>query len=89
VILGTRIVAGYIGYREHVVRSGDTLWAIGEGNYGKGSDSPLIARANPSVITDPHLIFRGQVLKIPSHQGVRTQNSFPSGSAITTQGTSP
>ena len=35
VILGPRIVSGYIGYREHVVRAGDTLWAIAEANYGE------------------------------------------------------
>ncbi|MDQ4068899.1 MAG: LysM peptidoglycan-binding domain-containing protein [Actinomycetota bacterium] len=65
VVLGPRIVANYIGYREHVVRRGDTLWAIAEANYGDGSAFPFIARANPSVITDPDRIFPGQVLKIP------------------------
>ena len=65
VVLGTRIVPGYIGYREHLVRSGDTLWAIAEANYGNGSQYPLIVRANPTVITDPDLIFPGQVLKVP------------------------
>ena len=65
VILGTRIVHGYIGYREHTVQSGDTLWAIAQANYGNGSDYPLIVRANPNQITDPDLIHPGQVLKIP------------------------
>ncbi len=65
VILGTRIVSGYIGYREHVVQSGDTLWAIAQANYGNGGDYPLIVRANPNQISDPDLIFPGQVLKIP------------------------
>jgi len=65
VILGSRLVAGYVGYREHVVQRGDTLWAIAEANYGKGSDFSLIVRANPNQITDPDRIFPGQVLKIP------------------------
>jgi nucleoid-associated protein YgaU len=65
VILGPRIVTGYLGYREHVVQRGDTLWAIAEVNYGKGSDFSLIVRANPSQITNPDRIFPGQVLKIP------------------------
>ena len=65
VILGSRIVSGYIGYREHLVRPGDTLWAIAEANYGNGSDFPNIVRANPNQITDPDLIFPGQVLKVP------------------------
>jgi nucleoid-associated protein YgaU len=65
VILGSRIVPDYIGYREHVVQSGDTLWAIAEANYGSGNQFPLIVRANPTQITDPDLIVVGQVLKIP------------------------
>ena len=65
VILGPRIVTNYIGYREHLVRPGDTLWAIAEVNYGNGIEFPSIVRANPNQITDPDLIFPGQVLKIP------------------------
>jgi hypothetical protein len=65
VILGTQIVPGYIGYREHVVVSGDTLWSIAEANYGNGAEYPLIVRANPTQIVDPNLIFPGQVLKVP------------------------
>jgi LysM repeat protein len=65
VVLGPRIVPGYIGYREHVVQSGDTLWAIAEANYGNGNEFPRIVRANPNQITDPDLIFPGQVLKVP------------------------
>ncbi|HWC09617.1 MAG TPA: Gmad2 immunoglobulin-like domain-containing protein [Acidimicrobiales bacterium] len=65
VILGPRLVANYIGYREHVVLPGDTLWAIAAANYGNGSEYPLIVRANPTLITDPDVIFPGQVLKIP------------------------
>jgi LysM repeat protein len=65
VILGPRIVTDYIGYREHLVRPGDTLWAIAEVHYGNGSEFPNIVRANPNQITDSDLIFPGQVLKIP------------------------
>lgn len=65
VVLGPRIVPGYIGYREHVVRRGDTLSAIARTNYGDAALYQRIARANPSVITDPDLIFPGQVLKVP------------------------
>lgn len=65
VILGPRIVTDYIGYREHLVRPGDTLWAIAEANYGNGSEFPRIVRANPNQITDPDLIFPGQILKVP------------------------
>lgn len=65
VIYGPRIVPGYVGYREHLVRRGDTLWAIAQSNYGNGSEYPLIVRANPHLITDPDRIFPGQVLRIP------------------------
>ena len=65
VILGPRIVPNYIGYREHVVQAGDTLWAIAEANYSNGNQFSRIVRANPTQITDPDLIVVGQVLKIP------------------------
>ncbi len=65
VILGPRIVPNYIGYREHVVRRGDTLSAIARTHYGNAGDYPLIVRANPNQISDPDLIFPGQVLKVP------------------------
>lgn len=65
VIYGPRIVAGYIGYRLHVVRRGDTLSRIARDNYGNPNRYPDIVRANPLIITDPNLIFPGQELKIP------------------------
>lgn len=65
VILGPRIVPGYYGYREHVVRPGDTLWAIAEATYGRGASFTLIVRANPDQITDPDVIHPGQVLRLP------------------------
>ena len=37
VIYGARIVAGYIGFRLHVVASGDTLSKIARDNYGDPS----------------------------------------------------
>ena len=64
VILGSRIVPGYYGYREHVVQRGDTLWAIAEAAYGRGDRFSLIVRANPQI-TDPDVIHAGQVLRIP------------------------
>ncbi len=65
VVLGTRIQPNYVGYREHVVVRGDTLWAIAAAHYGNGRDFPLIVRANPDQINDPDLIFPGQVLRVP------------------------
>jgi hypothetical protein len=65
VIYGPGIVPNYIGYRIHVVDSGDTLSAIAETHYGDASQFSRIVRANPLIITDPDLIFPGQALKIP------------------------
>jgi len=49
--------------RTYTVASGDTLWAIAERFYGDGSQYPRIAQA--SGISNPDLIFPGQVLTIP------------------------
>lgn len=47
----------------HTVAQGDTLASIAERFYGDGSQFTLITAANG--ITDPSLIFVGQVLIIP------------------------
>jgi LysM repeat protein len=49
--------------RTYTVVSGDTLWAISERFYGDGSKYQVIADA--SGISDPDLIYPGQVLTIP------------------------
>lgn len=65
VLLGTRMVKGsYIGYREHVVKRGDTLSKIAEDNLGS-PDFRRLVRANAHVINDPNLIFPGQLIRIP------------------------
>jgi phage tail protein X len=63
-IYGPLIVDGYIGYRGHVVESGDTLSAIAATHYGDSALYPRIVRANPSI-SDPDVIFPGQLLRIP------------------------
>jgi len=49
--------------RTYTVASGDTLWAISERFYGDGSKYQVIADA--SGISNPDLIYPGQVLTIP------------------------
>jgi len=49
----------------YVVESGDTLWAIATATYGDGNRYPEIFEANKPMLTDPDLIFPGQVLRIP------------------------
>ena len=65
VIYGPLLVPGYIGYREHTVRHGDTLWAIAQDHYGSGAHHTRIVAANPATISDPDVIVPGQVLRIP------------------------
>ena len=65
VIYGPRIVPGYVGYRLHTVKRGDTLSKIANDAYGSDTHFDRIVRANPLVISDPNRIFVGQVLKIP------------------------
>lgn len=65
VIYGPGIVPGYIGYREHRVKAGETLWSIAKAAYGDGSLFSRIVRANPTQIEDPDVIHPGQLLRIP------------------------
>lgn len=65
VVYGPRIVEGYIGFRIHLVKPGDTLSKIAQEHYGNTSHFQRIVRANPLVIDNPDLIFAGQQLKVP------------------------
>ena len=47
-----------------VVR-GDSLWRISRNAYGRGIHYTVIFEANRSQITDPNLIFPGQIFTIP------------------------
>lgn len=49
----------------HTVAPGDTLWAVSEKVYGDGSRYTEIFEANKPMLTNPDLIFPGQVLRCP------------------------
>jgi nucleoid-associated protein YgaU len=49
----------------YVIKSGDTLSAIAQRYYGKGSAYPRIFEANREVIKNPDLIYPGQKIRIP------------------------
>ncbi len=49
----------------HTVAPGDTLWAVAEKVYGDGMKYPEIFEANKPMLSDPDLIYPGQVLRCP------------------------
>ena len=51
--------------KTYTVKSGDTLWGIAKTFYGNGAQYSKIASANTGI-SNPNLIYPGQVLSIPS-----------------------
>ncbi len=51
--------------RKFVVQPGNSLWRIARRIYGTGYDYAVIYQANESQISDPDLIYPGQVFEIP------------------------
>jgi nucleoid-associated protein YgaU len=58
----------------YTVKSGDTLWAISEIEYGKGTGGKydIIFQANRPMLTHPDKIYPGQVLRIPALAWTKT-----------------
>ncbi len=51
-----------------IIRRGDNLWRVARRNYGAGIRYTTIFDANRDQVRDPHLIFPGQVLKVPEDE---------------------
>lgn len=49
-----------------VVQPGNSLWVIADALYGSGERYNVIFKANAAVISDPNLIYPGQILALPS-----------------------
>lgn len=58
--------------RKFVVQPGNSLWRIARRIYGTGFDYAVIYRANEDQISDPNLIYPGQVFEIP--EGMKKEN---------------
>lgn len=63
--------------REHVVRTGDTLWDLAAYYYDDPYQWPAIHRANTGIVANPHLILPEQVLVIPGVAGVAQPAGVP------------
>lgn len=51
--------------KTYTVKAGDSLWAIAAKYYGSGAEYNKIYNANTDKISNPNLIYVGQVLTIP------------------------
>ncbi len=65
ITFGPSLIGPYHGFAQYEVVSGDTLFGIAQTWYGDGNLYPRIFEANRNQITNPDLIFPGQVLRIP------------------------
>jgi nucleoid-associated protein YgaU len=65
ITFGRALIDPYIGFAQYTVAPGDSLSAIALSWYGNAALWPRIFEANRHQITNPDLIYPGQVLRIP------------------------
>jgi hypothetical protein len=74
--------------RSYTVQPGDTLYGISHRYWGNGNYWPALYQANRSKISDPNLIYAGQVVTIPSGRHQASSAPAPSTSASSTSASS-
>lgn len=65
ITFGPALVNPYHGFAQHTVSAGESLSAIAQQVYGDPNLWPRLFEANRHQISDPNLIFPGQVLRVP------------------------
>jgi nucleoid-associated protein YgaU len=65
IVFGRALIDPYHGFAQYTVVSGDTLSGIAQQWYGDASQWPRLFEANRDQISNPDLIFPGQVLRVP------------------------
>ena len=65
IVFGRALIDPYHGFAQHTVVRGDTLSAIARRFYGDASQWPRLFEANRHQLSNPNLIFPGQVLRVP------------------------
>jgi LysM repeat protein len=60
--------AGLVTPHTYTVRPGDTLSGIAQQVYGNAADWTALFAANRGTVTDPDLIYAGEVLQVPAYQ---------------------
>ena len=65
IVFGRSLVDPYAGFAVHAVKAGETLSGIATQWYGDPGRFRTIFEANRNQLSDPDVIFPGQMLRIP------------------------